>query len=153
MVPDSTAVPEALPPSIARVLERFRRMEREEKMQALLSYARKLEPLPERFASIDRSNFAIPECQTKVEIFPELRDGHMHYFADVNVRESPTVAAFLAILLSAVNDQPPSTTLAIPGDFVPQVMASIGLHARETGLSAMVARLKRYAREAAPATG
>jgi cysteine desulfuration protein SufE len=142
-----------LPPSIARVLERFRRMEREEKMQALLSYARKLEPLPERFAMVDRSNFAIPECQTKVEIFPELRDGHMHYFADVNVRESPTVAAFLAILLSAVNDQPPSTTLAIPSDFVQQVMASIGLHARESGLSAMVTRLKRYARDAALASG
>lgn len=137
-----------LPPTVARTLERFRAMGREEKMQALLSYARKLEPVPERLASLDRAAFTVPECQTRVDIFPELRDGRMHYWADVDVRQSPTVAAFLAILFSAVNDQPPATTLAIPADFVQQVMASVGLHAREVGLNGLVARLKRYARDA-----
>jgi hypothetical protein len=47
-----------------------------------------------------------------------------------------------------VNDQPPATTLAIPPDFVRQLMESIGLGTREVGLNAMVERLKRYAREA-----
>jgi cysteine desulfuration protein SufE len=47
-----------------------------------------------------------------------------------------------------VNDQPPESTLAIPGDFVRTLMESIGLGAREPGLSAMITRLKRHAQEA-----
>jgi cysteine desulfuration protein SufE len=144
---DETA-PIPVPPSIDRVLRQFRSLGREEKMQALLSYAKRLEPLPDRYAAIDRTNFTIPECQTRVDIFPEYRDGKLHFFADVNIRQSPTIAAFLSILFSAINGQPPETTLAIPSDFVRTMMENIGLGARETGLSAMVTRVKRYATEA-----
>lgn len=133
------------PPTIERVLSRFRLLSREEKMSALVQYSRKLEPLPERFKALDRAAFTVPECQTRVDIFPELRDGKMHYYADVNAKQSPTVAAVLAIVLQAVNDQPPSATLDIPQDFVRELMDSIGLGARESGLAAMIARLKRYA--------
>lgn len=146
MTDESAPLP--VPPTIDRVLRQFRSLGREEKMQALLSYAKKLEPLPERYAAIDRTNFVIPECQTRVDIFPEFRDGKLHFFADVNVRQSPTIAAFLAILFAAVNDQPPATTLAIPPDFVRTMMENIGLGARETGLTAMVARVKSYAANA-----
>jgi cysteine desulfuration protein SufE len=140
----------ALPPSIARTLERFRALGREEKMQALVSYARRLEPLPERLATLDRAAFTVPECQTRVDLFPELRpDGTLHFWADVNVRQSPTIAAVLAVTFQAINDQPPATTLAIPADYVRQLMAGMGLNAREVGLEAMIARLKRHARLAA----
>lgn len=137
----------ALPPSIDRVLRYFRALGREEKMQALVSYAKKLEPLPPRYTAIDRTNFTVPECQTRVDIFPEYHDGRLHFYADVNVRQSPTIAAFLSILFSAVNDQPPATTLAIPEDMARTMMENIGLGARESGLNAMVQRLKRYARD------
>jgi cysteine desulfuration protein SufE len=136
---------DTLPPSIARVLSRFRAMSREDKMQALVQYSKKLEPLPERFRDLDRTSFSVPECQTRVDIFPETRDGTIHFYADLNVRQSPTVAAFLAIVFGAVNDQPPSVMLAIPEDFVSLVMENIGLGAREVGLNAMIARLKRHA--------
>lgn len=144
-MPESAA---PLPPSVDRVLKLFRSLSREEKMTALVQYSKKLEPLPERFRELDRAEFTVPECNTRVDIFPELRDGKMHFYADINARQSPTVAAVLAILFSAVNDQPPSTTLAIPNDFVRQVMDSIGLGAREPGLTALLTRLKRHAREA-----
>src|SRR3954471_19610107 len=137
-----------IPPSIDRVLKLFRSMGREEKMQALVQYSKKLEPLPERFNDIDRGTFTVPECQTRVDIIPEFRDGRMYFHADLNVRESPTIAAVLAIIFGAVNGQPPSTTLGIPSDFVSTLMESIGLATREPGLNAMVARLKRYARDA-----
>lgn len=117
-------------------------------MQALVQYSRKLEPVPDRYKDIDRSAFTVPECQTRVDIFPEFRDGRMHYYADVNVRESPTVAAVLAVLLAAVNDQPPSVTLSIPADFVRTLMEGMGLNTREAGLTAMVLRLKRAAASA-----
>ncbi len=149
-----TAVPATestapLPPGVERVLKQFRALSREEKMQALVSYSRKLEPLPERFAELDRAAFNVPECNTRVDIFPESRDGRLHFYADINARQSPTIAAVLAIVFAAVNDQPPSTTLAIPDDFVRQLMSSIGLGTREVGLNAMLGRLKRYARDAA----
>ena len=135
-----------LPPSIERTLKYFRALGRDEKMQALVSFARKLEPLPPRFAEIDRAEFTVPECQTRVDIFPERRDdGTLHFYADVNARQSPTIAAVLAITFQAVNDQPPEVTLAIPDDYVRQLMDGIGLHAREVGLTAMVQRLKRHA--------
>ena len=137
-----------LPPSIDRVLRHFRAMGREEKMQALLAYARKLEPLPERFRELDRAPFTVPECQTRVDVFPEMRDGKLSFYADLDPRKSPTIAAFLSILFSAVNGQSPETTLAIPEDFVRQVMEGIGLAARESGLSGLLARLKRYAADA-----
>ena len=138
----------SIPPSIDRVLKLFRSMGREEKMQALVQYSKKLEPLPERFKDLDRGAFTIPECMTRVDIIPEVRDGKLHFYADLNVRQSPTIAAVLAIIFAAVNGQPPSTTLGIPQDFVRILMESIGLGAREPGLNAMVTRLKRYAREA-----
>ena len=142
-----------LPDSIARLLRQFAVLGREEKMQTLVHYSRRLEPLPARFAAVDRAAFTVPECQTRVDLFPEFRDGRMHYYADVDVRQSPTIAAFLAILFSAVNDQPPDTTLAIPADFVRAMMEGIGLAGREAGLTAMVNRLKTHARRAlAPAT-
>ncbi len=137
-----------IPPSIDRVLKLFRSMEREEKMQALVQYSRKLEPLPERVKDLDRGSFNVPECQTRVDIIPEVRDGRMYFYADLNARESPTIAAVLAIIFAAANGQPPSTTLGIPPDFVSILMESIGLAAREAGLNAMIVRLKRYAREA-----
>lgn len=140
-----------LPPSIATVLDRFAAMDRETKMQALVSYAKRLEPLPERLAALDRAAFTVPECQTRVDLFPEVHDGRLHFWADVNVRQSPTIAAFLSIVFSAINDQPPETTLAIPDDFVQRMMQGLGLSARETGLNAMVARLKRHARDASGA--
>ena len=139
----------AIPPSIDRVLRLFRSMGREEKMQALVQYSKKLEPLPDRFRDLDRGQFNVPEGQTRVDIIPEVNDGKLHFYADVNARQSPTIAAILAIVFSAVNDQPPSTTLAIPSDFVRTLMESIGLGAREVGLNAMINRLKRYAAEAA----
>lgn len=142
---------ETIPPRIARILDRFAAMGREEKMQSLVGYAKKLEPLPPQLAALDRAAFTVPECQTRVDLFPEVRDGRLHFYADLNARQSPTIAAFLAIVFSAVNDEPPETTLAIPGDFVNRMMQGLGLSARETGLNAMIRRLKRHAAEAVAA--
>ena len=118
-------------------------------MAALVQYSKKLEPVPQHFRELDSAQFTVPECQTRVDLFPERRDdGTLHFYADVNARQSPTVAAVLAIVFSAVNDRPPATTLAIPGDFVRTLMESIGLGTREAGLNAMLTRLKRHAAEA-----
>lgn len=137
-----------VPPEIARILQRFAALGREDKMAALVSYARRLEPVPERLAALEGDDrFAVHECQTPVRILPEVSDGRVHFHAAIDARQSPTVAAFLAIVFSAVNDQPPETTLAIPPDFVRTMMQGLGLGTREVGLEALVARLKRHALE------
>ena len=143
-----TAAEQTLPPTVARVLRTFRALSREEKMQTLLHYAKKLEPLPARFAALDRAEYTVPECQTRVDLFPEMRDGKLYFYADLDPRQSPTIAAFLSILFSAINGQSPQTTLAIPADFVRQMMEGIGLAGREVGLNAMLARVKRHAQRA-----
>lgn len=141
--------PAPFPPAIARVLARFQALGREDKMQALVGYARKLEPVPARYAEADRAAYTVPECQTRVDLFPEARpDGTLHFYADVDARQSPTIAAVLAITFQAVNDQPAAVTLGIPPDYVRRLMDGIGLAAREVGLNAMVERLKRHARDA-----
>ena len=138
----------SIPPRIAAVLQRFQALDRDDKMAALVSHARRLEPLPDRFREMADESFAVPECQTPVRLFPELVDGRISFYADIDVRQSPTVAAFLSIVLGAVNGEPPLTTLAIPGDFVRTVMRSLGLGTREVGLEAIIARLKRHAHDA-----
>lgn len=145
---------ETLPPLLARTLRQFRLLGREEKMQALLAWSRKLEPLPPALAALDRAPFTVPECQTRVDLFPVRNpDGTLHFYADVNARQSPTIAAVLALTFAAVNDQPPAVTAALPADLVRQLMQDIGLGARESGLSAMLARLRRHAGEALAEAG
>ena len=137
-----------IPPGIEKILRRFATLTPDLTRQALVQYANKLPPLPERFRALDTSQYRVHECQTPVAIFPEVVDGKMHYYADVP-QGAPTIRALLAMIFDAVNGQPPQTVLAIPPDFVRQVMGKIGLQAREAGLSAMVERLKRAARQAA----
>jgi cysteine desulfuration protein SufE len=136
-----------IPPSIDRILRRFATLSPDMTRLALVQYANRLPPLPERFQGLDAAQYRVHECQTPVAIFPEFVDGKMQYHADVP-RESAAIRALLAMLFEALNGQPPETTIAIPPDFVRQVMGKIGLQAREAGLSAMVERLRRAARRA-----
>jgi hypothetical protein len=89
----------------------------------------------------------VHECQTPVAIYPEVVDGRLHFYADVP-QGAPTIRALLAMIFEAVNDETPESVLAIPSDFVRQVMDKLGLGTREVGLNAMVDRLKRAARQA-----
>lgn len=141
-----------VPAGIQKILDRFSRMNREMATQALVQYAHRLPPLPERLQALDPEQHRVHECMTPVALFSEVQDGKMHFYADVP-QGAPTIRALLAMLFDALNGEPPETTLAIPPDFVRQVMSKIGLGTREVGLNAMVERLKRAAREAAAAGG
>ena len=142
---DAQPAPQQIPPSIDKILRRFATLSPDMTRQALVQYANKLPPLPQHLQGVDLEQYRVHECQTPVAIFPEVVDGKMYYHADVP-RESAAIRALLAMIFDAVNGQPPETVLAIPPDFVRQVMGKIGLSAREAGLTAMVERLKRAAR-------
>ncbi|MDX1661759.1 MAG: SufE family protein [Gemmatimonadota bacterium] len=138
-----------LPPGLARVLDTFAMMGRDQTMQALVDYARRFPELPERYREVaDDEVHKVHECMTPVSLFSETRDGRIFFYADVP-SSAPTIRALIAIFTDALNGQPPETVLAIPSDFVHQLMSKVGLSTRERGLNAMVARMKSHAREAA----
>ena len=136
-----------IPEGIQKILRRFAMLTPDMTRQALVQYAGKLPPLPDRFQGLDREDFAVHECMTPVAIYPEVVEGKMFYYADVP-QSAPTIRALLAMIFEAVNGQPPQTVLQIPSDFVRLVMDKLGLGTREVGLNAMVERLRRAARSA-----
>jgi cysteine desulfuration protein SufE len=136
-----------IPEGIQKILRRFATLSPDMTRQALVQYANRLAPLPDRFKDLDREQYAVHECMTPVAIYPEVIDGRMHFYADVP-ESAPTIRALLAMIFEAVNGQPPKTVLAIPRDFVRLVMDKLGLGTREVGLNAMVDRLRRAARAA-----
>jgi cysteine desulfuration protein SufE len=149
---NETETQAAIPEGIQKILRRFATLTPDMTRQALVQYANRLPPLPERFQSLDKESYRVHECQTPVAIFSEVVDGRMQFYADVP-QGAPTIRALLAMIFEAVNGQTPESVLAIPADFVRQVMDKLGLGTREIGLNAMVDRLKRAARaerEAAP---
>ncbi len=136
-----------IPPGIEKILQRFATLTPDMTRQALVQYSNRLPDVPERFRELDREQYAVHECMTPVAIYPEVADGKMYFYADVP-QSAPTIRALLAMIFEAVNDQPPETVLAIPDDFVRQVMNKLGLGTREVGLNAMIDRLRRAARVA-----
>jgi cysteine desulfuration protein SufE len=136
-----------VPVGIQKILRRFATLTPDLTRQALVQYANRLPPLPERFRELDSERYRVHECQTPVAIFPEVVEGKMYFHADVP-EGAPTIRALLAMIFEAINGQPPETVLAIPPDFVRQVMDRIGLGTREIGLNAMIERLKAAARQA-----
>jgi cysteine desulfuration protein SufE len=141
-----------MPEGIRKILRRFATLTPDMTRQALVQYSNRLPALPERFAALNAEDYKVHECQSPVAIYPEVVDGKMYYHADVPP-SAPTIRALLAMIFDAVNGEPPETVLAIPPDFVRQVMDKLGLGTREIGLNAMVDRLKRAARTAAAGTG
>lgn len=139
---------EPIPPELDRLLDRFDRLSRDQTMAVLVEFADRFPELPERYRNLaDAEEYRVHECMTPVALFHEVDDGKIWFYADVP-RESPTIRALLAIFTEALNGRPPETVLAIPPDFVTRLMRKVGLMTRESGLNAMLARMKRHAAEA-----
>jgi cysteine desulfuration protein SufE len=79
-----------VPPSIARILRRFATLSPDMTRQALVQYANRLPPLPERFQGLDPAQYRVHECQTPVAIFPEVVDGKMFFHASRPRPPSPS---------------------------------------------------------------
>jgi cysteine desulfuration protein SufE len=93
----------------------------------------------------------VHECQSPVFLSAKLLDDKVYYYIDVP-REAPTVRGFAAILYEGLNGAPPEAIVAIPNDLYQQ----LGLHKvlsplRLRGLTALLNRMKRNARELAEA--
>jgi cysteine desulfuration protein SufE len=110
----------------------------------LLHYARKLPPLPERYAEArDRGENQVHECQSPVFLYTELVDGKAHLYADAPP-ESPTVRGFVSMLGSTIDGATPAEVAAVPDDLLDRLGLTdlLGM-TRMQGLTAVLGRVKR----------
>lgn len=134
--------------NLQTIVTRFQAAPRELRVQALLHYARKVPPLPERFAE-DRSALEqVHECQTPFFLATEVDDqGCVHLYFDAPP-ESPTVRGFAGILREGLENATTDEVLAVPSDFytsmgLDQVVSPLRLR----GMGAILGRLQRQVRD------
>ncbi len=139
----------SLPPALAKTVRRFQAAPKDLKVQALLSFARKVPPLPEDLQA-DRSSLEqVHECQTPFFLATRVdEEGGICLFFDAPP-ESPTVRGFAGVLREGLEGEHWRDVLAVPSDFY----MSMGLEEvvsplRLRGMSAILSRLKRQIREA-----
>ena len=137
------------PEALQEIIETFHDASPEERLDILLEYALDLPDLPEELQQARDTMEQVHECQTPVFLLARLEDGKVYYHIDVP-REAPTVRGFAGILYDGLNGAPPAAIVATPNDLYQQ----LGLHRvlsplRLRGLTALLSRMKRNARELA----
>ncbi|MGE3540425.1 MAG: SufE family protein [Candidatus Tectimicrobiota bacterium] len=141
----------AYPEALQEIIDTFRDASAEERLDMLLEYAMNMPELPVELQESRDTMEQVDECQTPVFLLAQLRDGKVHYYIDVPP-ESPTVRGFAGILQEGLNNASPEAIVATPNDLYQQ----LGLHKvlsplRLRGLTALLSRMKRNARELAEA--
>ena len=137
-----------MPDKLREIVDQFAGAPRELRVQALLSYARRVPPLPERLAA-DRGRLEqVHECQTPFFLATEVgEDGAVHLFFDCPP-EAPTVRGFAGILLAGLEGESRSSILAVPPDFYARMgLQDVVSALRLRGMGAILARLKRQVNE------
>jgi len=138
----------SLPPSLARVVDRFARAPRELRTGALLQFAEKVPPLPPELAA-DRSALEqVHECQTPFFLATRVDpEGGVHLFFDAPP-ESPTVRGFAGILSQGLEGAHWREVLDVPSDFYTKMgLAEVVSPLRLRGMNAILTRLKRQVRD------
>jgi cysteine desulfuration protein SufE len=137
----------SLPDKLERVVQRFASADLELRTQALLSYARKVPPLPPELAGDASRLERVHECQSPFFLATEVDDdGSVHLFFD-SPPETPTVRGFAGILREGLEGEHHSVVLGVPATFY----TSMGLEEvvsplRLRGMGAILAAIKRKVR-------
>ncbi|RJK96294.1 SufE family protein [Vallicoccus soli] len=142
-----------LTPALEGVVEDFRAVGPQDRLQLLLELSRELPPLPERYAGAPERMERVDECQSPLFLAVEV-DGEggaraVHLYFDAPA-EAPTTRGFAGILREGLDGSTPEEVLAVPDDFyVGLGLAEAVSPLRLRGMAAMLARIKRQVRAAA----
>ena len=138
-----------IPEGIQKILRRFATLTPDMTRQALVQYANRLPPLPERFQTLDSEAFRVHECQTPVFIWTEVCAGRVQIHAWV-APEAPTVKGFVGILREAFHDATPSDVLSVEHDILRRLglAEALGMQ-RMRGLHAVLSYIRAQVRRAA----
>jgi len=129
---------------LEQIIEVFRSVDTEMKVNLLLDYANKLPPLPKKFHEArDAGVNRVPECMTPVFLFLEYEFDRLYAHIDV-AEEAPTLKGLLAIVVKGCNEAQPNEKIAIPNDLVEQLgLGNLIRMNRLIGLSAVLTRINR----------
>lgn len=135
-------------PDFEKLISRYKGLDRNTRLEALLDWSKKLPELPAELLPLKEQGVGlVHECQTPVFLYVEVPDGKVAIHADVP-RESPTVRGFLALLIRQLNGATPTEVAATPNDLLEQLGLSQDLGMTRTqGLTAILGRIKRAVKE------
>ena len=134
-------------PDFAKLIARYKGLDRTTRLEALLDWSKKLPELPAELVPLkDRGVGRVHECQTPVFLYVEVTEGKVRIHADVP-RESPTVRGFLSLLIKQLDGATPTEVEATPQDLLDQLGLTQDLGMTRTqGLTAILARVKHSVR-------
>ncbi len=134
---------------IEEIIDAFQQADYQETLAMLLDYSESLPPLPEKYIEQRDAGFnRVPECETPVFVWIELKDGLVHIDADVP-EESPTVRGFVGLLVDSFNGVTPAEVVSAPQNLVHDLGLDQKLGTRRMfGLSAVYNRIKSGIKEA-----
>lgn len=137
-----------LPERMQAIIDEFRDMDRQEKLELLLEYSDQLPALPERYRADKNTLEQVHECATPVFIAAENDDDAMTLHFDIPP-ESPTVRGFAEIMRQGTSGVTPVDVLRMPSDFFYEMgLQSVLSPQRLNGIHFMVAHIKRLATRA-----
>jgi cysteine desulfuration protein SufE len=133
-----------LPERLQAIVDDFRSMQREEKLESLLEYSEQLPDMPEQYRGAQQLEH-VDECATPIAIATERQGDQIQFYFDIPP-ESPTVRGFAAILSAGLQGLTPQQVLDLPGD----LYYSMGLQSalspqRLNGMHFMLLHMKRAA--------
>ena len=139
---------EALPPSLAEIVDMFATSPPRDRLELLLEYAGSIPPLPERYAAHPERLEPVPECQSPLFVSAEVDDDRLvHLFVDVPP-EAPTTRGFAGIMLAGLDGLPADELLGVPGDVTARLgLAEVVSPLRLRGATALLSRIQRQVRE------
>jgi cysteine desulfuration protein SufE len=143
----------ATPAKLQRIVDLFAGAPKDLRLEALLEYSRKLPPLPEGLNGHRDAMEQVVECQTPFFLATEVdQDRRVHVWFDCPP-EAPTTRGFAGLLHEGLEGATVEEVLDTPDDFYTRMgLAEAISSLRLRGMGAILARLKRQVREAAPAS-
>jgi cysteine desulfuration protein SufE len=138
-----------LPSRLNEIVEDFQMIQGQEKLEYLLELSDSLPPLPDWLIARRGEMEEVHECMTRVFVYAQRKeDGRFKFYLDVPP-EAPTVRGFAAILQEGLDDTTLNELMEVPTEFYLQMgLQQVLSGQRLTGIGAILAHIKRLARQA-----
>lgn len=134
-----------IPDRLQEIVEDFSFCVGQEKLEYLLEFAEKLQPLPEWLHEKRDTLEQVHECMTPVFVYAEHENGRLHFHFDIPP-EAPTVRGFAALLQDGLDGATPAEVTAVPNEFYLQMgLQSVLSGQRLNGIAAILAHMKTLA--------
>jgi cysteine desulfuration protein SufE len=139
---------EALPPSLAEIVDLFATSPPRDRLELLLEYSQQMPPLPSRYTDHPERLEPVPECQSPLFVAAEVDDDRrVHLFMDAPL-EAPTTRGFAGIFHAGLDGLAADEVLGVPGDITARLaLAEVVSPLRLRGAAALLGRIQRQVQE------